>query len=69
MQAVRAALAEDGALAPARRAIATEHSWESRVDNIEEVIARCLQRYDHADKKGESGCTAPREEANAQSDV
>ena len=42
--ATHAALAEDSAKSELRRAEAARHSWTRRVDDIEAVIASCLER-------------------------
>lgn len=44
LDAVKAALSEDGSLVKARQAVAAEHSWVRRVDAVEQVIDACLAR-------------------------
>lgn len=46
--AVRASLDEDAEVGESRRAVASSHSWASRVDSIENIIGECL-RVDEAD--------------------
>jgi glycosyltransferase involved in cell wall biosynthesis len=48
LAAMQAALTEDPGSAPARRAEAAKHSWVSRVDQIETVLADSVERRKRA---------------------